>query len=85
MSAIAESSALNIPGAYPPPPCFLYVLQIQDLERFAAYVLQMQGLRALCLELAYVAPTLRVASSVLNESTMTDRQPKHAALKVGAT
>jgi hypothetical protein len=29
---------------YPPSPLFLYVLQIKDLRRFAAYVLQIKGL-----------------------------------------
>jgi hypothetical protein len=34
-------------SALPPhPPVFLYVLQIKDLRIFAAYVLQIQGLRA---------------------------------------
>jgi hypothetical protein len=35
---------IEIMLAGPPPPCFLYVLQIKDLRLFAAYVLQIKDL-----------------------------------------
>ncbi len=45
MSLVCDDYSLTV--APPPPPCFLYVLQIQGLRRFAAYVLQIKDLSRL--------------------------------------